>query len=48
VNFSQQKINTTLSGFIDSNVDVIESSGIVKDEAFFFYFSIIEGSNACV
>jgi len=38
VNFSRPKVNTTSSGFIGSNVDVIKSSGIVKDEAFVLTF----------
>jgi hypothetical protein len=38
VNFSQPKVNVSSNGFIGSNVDVIESSGIVKDEAFVLSF----------
>jgi hypothetical protein len=38
VNFSQPKVNAMLSGFIGSNVDVIKSSGIVKDETFVLAF----------
>jgi hypothetical protein len=38
VNLSQSKVNAMLSGFIGSNVDAIESSGIVRDEAFVLTF----------
>jgi hypothetical protein len=36
------------SGFPSSNVDASEYNGIVRDEAFLFYFSRIEGSRTCV
>jgi hypothetical protein len=35
VNFSQLKVNTMSSGFAGSNVDVGESSGIVRNDALF-------------
>jgi hypothetical protein len=38
VNFCRSKVNTTLSGFADSNVDVGKSSGIVKVEPFVLTF----------
>ncbi len=38
MNFFQLRVNTTSSGFAGSNVDVGESSGIVKDEAFVLTF----------
>jgi hypothetical protein len=37
-----------LNGFTNSNVDVGECNGIMKDEAFCFDFSRIEGSKMCV
>jgi hypothetical protein len=38
VNFFQLKVNATSSGSTGSNVDVDESSGIIKDEAFVLTF----------
>jgi len=38
VNFFRLRVNTTLSGFVGSNVDVGESSGIVRDEPFVLTF----------
>jgi hypothetical protein len=38
VNFFWLKVNATSSGFISSNVDVGESNGIVRDEAFVLTF----------
>jgi hypothetical protein len=38
VNFSQPKVNAMSSGVTSSNVDVGESNGIVRDEAFVLTF----------
>jgi hypothetical protein len=38
VNFFQLRVNTTSNGFTNSNFDVGESSGIIRDEAFVLIF----------
>ncbi len=38
VNFFKPRVNTMSSGFVSSNVDVGQSNGIVKDEAFVLTF----------